>query len=166
MVKVKVNNGAEYAIELDNSGGKVNGTDFSWDVLEIQNGKFHIIKNSKSYMAEVVKANIEEKTFTIKVNGNNYNLQIKDKYDELLKNLGLDNLNTKKVNEVKAPMPGLVLDVRVNVGDVVKKGDAILVLEAMKMENILKSPADGTINKINVKKGVAVEKNQVLINFA
>jgi biotin carboxyl carrier protein len=78
----------------------------------------------------------------------------------------LDNLNSKKVNEVKAPMPGLVLEIRVNVGDAVKKGDAILVLEAMKMENILKSPTDGTVSKINVKKGIAVEKNQVLINFA
>jgi biotin carboxyl carrier protein len=83
----------------------------------------------------------------------------------LLKSLGFDDLNAKKVNEIKAPMPGLVLDVRVSEGDTVKKGDAILVLEAMKMENIIKSPTDGIIKKINVKKGVAVEKNQVLINF-
>jgi biotin carboxyl carrier protein len=47
----------------------------------------------------------------------------------------------------------------------VKKGDALLVLEAMKMENILKSPADGKVKKISVKKGMAVEKNQVLIEF-
>ena len=166
MLKVKINNKKEYAIELEGTSGTIDGKKFSWDTLQIKDGKFHIIKDAKSYNAEVVKANSEEKTFVINVNGNNYNLQVKDKYDELLKNLGLDNLNSKKVNEIKAPMPGLVLDIRVAAGDAVKKGDAILVLEAMKMENIIKSPTEGTVSKINVKKGVAVEKNQVLINFA
>ncbi|HSH65835.1 MAG TPA: acetyl-CoA carboxylase biotin carboxyl carrier protein subunit, partial [Bacteroidia bacterium] len=75
------------------------------------------------------------------------------------------NLNTNKINEIKAPMPGLVLDIRVNEGDSIQKGDAVIVLEAMKMENIIKSPVDGTIKKINVKKGLAVEKNQVLVQF-
>lgn len=166
MLRVKVNNNEERTIELDGATGNIDGNNFSWDVLEIKKGKFNIIKDAKSYNAEVVKANVEEKTFVINVNGNNYNIKVRDKYDELLKNLGLDNLNAKKVNDIKAPMPGLVLDVRVNVGDEVKKGDAILVLEAMKMENVIKSPTDGMVSKINVKKGMAVEKNQVLINFA
>ncbi len=77
----------------------------------------------------------------------------------------MDNLNANKINEIKAPMPGLVLDIRVAEGDAVKKGDTILVLEAMKMENSIKSPTDGLVKKISVKKGLAVEKNQVLINF-
>ena len=114
---------------------------------------------------EVIKADSIEKSFLVSVNGNKYQLQVKDKFDELLKSLGFDELNSKKVNELKAPMPGLVLDIRVAEGGQVKKGDAVLVLEAMKMENIIKSPTDGVIKKINVKKGVAVEKNQVLINF-
>ncbi len=167
MLKAKINNKTEHSIELNDAvSGLIDGKPFVWDVLEVKAGSFNIIKNNKSYNAEVIKANVEEKFFTINVNGNNYQIQVKDKYDELLKNLGLDNLNTKKVNEIKAPMPGLVLDVRVEVGNTVKKGDPILVLEAMKMENIIKSPTDGIVSKINVKKGVAVEKNQVLINFA
>lgn len=167
MLKVKVNNKKEYGIELnDASSGVVDGTPFTWDMLEVKSGSFHIIKNNISYNVEVVKANVEEKTFTINVNGNNYQIQVKDKYDELLKNLGLDNLNLKKVNEIKAPMPGMVLDIRVEVGNVVKKGDPILVLEAMKMENIIKSPTDGVVSKISAKKGAAVEKNQLLVNFS
>jgi biotin carboxyl carrier protein len=59
----------------------------------------------------------------------------------------------------------LVLDIRVKVGDVVKKGDPLVVLEAMKMENILKSVADVTIKKIAIDKGHAVEKNQLLLLF-
>jgi len=166
MLKVKVNNKNEHAVSFEDSmHGTIDGNPFSWDIIEVKSGSFHIIKDNKSYTVEVVKSNPSEKSFTVKVNGNNYQLSVKDKFDELLKSLGFDDLNAKKVNEIKAPMPGLVLEVRVTEGDPVKKGDPILVLEAMKMENIIKSPTDGIVKKINVKKGVAVEKNQVLINF-
>ncbi|MBA3970539.1 MAG: biotin/lipoyl-binding protein [Bacteroidetes bacterium] len=166
MLKVKVNNQQEHSIVLDNpSSGTINGKAFEWDVIEVKNGSFHVIKDNRSFNVEVIKADATEKSFLVSVNGNKYQLSVKDKFDELLKSLGFDNLNASKVNEIKAPMPGLVLDIRVAEGDQVKKGDPILVLEAMKMENIIKSPTDGTIKKINVKKGVAVEKNQVLINF-
>ncbi len=166
MFKAKVSEKKDFAIAFENNhSGTIDSKTFSWDKIEIKEGTFHIIKNNKSFTATVVKADFNEKTFIINVNGNNYTVQLKDKFDELLKSLGMDNLAANKVNEIKAPMPGLVLDVRVNEGDTVKKGDAILVLEAMKMENIIKSPTDGVIKKINVKKGVAVEKNQVLINF-
>ena len=167
MLKVKVNNKEEHAVEFKNATeGTINNEPFNWDIIKEKNGSFHILKNNKSYNVELVKSNIEEKAFTIKVNGTNYDLTVKDKFDELLKSLGLDNLNTSKVNEIKAPMPGLVLDVVVSAGSEVKKGDPVIVLEAMKMENIIKSPTDGTISKIGVKKGEAVEKNQVLVNFA
>lgn len=77
----------------------------------------------------------------------------------------MDNLNSNKVLEMKAPMPGMVLKVLVNAGDEVKKGDNLLILEAMKMENILKSTTDGTVSKVLVKQGDKVEKNQILIQF-
>ncbi len=166
MLKVKVNNKTEHQVVFDNvTGGSIDGTEFSWDIAEVKNGSFHVIKDAKSYTVEVIKADHTEKSFLVSVNGNKYQLQVKDKYDELLKSLGLDNMNASKVNEIKAPMPGLVLDLRVSEGDKVQKGDPVLVLEAMKMENIIKSPADGIIKKINVKKGIAVEKNQVLVYF-
>lgn len=166
MLKVKVNNKEEHSIELENaSTGTIDGKAFAWDVIEVKNGSFHVIKDNRSYNVEVIKVDAVEKSFLVSVNGNKYQLNVKDKFDELLKSLGFDDLNVKKVNEIKAPMPGLVLDIRVSEGDSVKKGDAILVLEAMKMENIIKSPTDGIIKKINIKKGIAVEKNQVLINF-
>lgn len=167
MLKVKVNNNNEHNIVFeDATKGTIDGKPFAWDIIEVKNGSFHVIKDLRSYTVEVIKADPAEKSFLVSVNGNKYQLNVKDKFDELLKSLGFDDLNAKKVNEIKAPMPGLVLDVRVSVGDAVKKGDPIIVLEAMKMENIIKSPTDGIVSKINVKKGVAVEKNQVLINFS
>jgi biotin carboxyl carrier protein len=77
----------------------------------------------------------------------------------------MNNLNSQAAKEIKAPMPGLIFDIKVKEGDEVKKGDAVLILEAMKMENILKSPGDGTVKSIKIKKGQSVEKNQVLIQF-
>jgi biotin carboxyl carrier protein len=166
MLNVKVNNKQAHRIVLkDHTGGTINEKPFTWDMTDKENRIFYIIKDHKSYTVEVLKTDADEKNFILRVNGNKYQVDVKDKFDELLKSLGFDNLNANKVNEIKAPMPGLVLDIRVNEGDSIKKGDPVLVLEAMKMENIIKSPVDGIIKKINVKKGLAVEKNQVLVQF-
>ena len=62
-------------------------------------------------------------------------------------------------------MPGLILDLKVKPGDEVKKGDIVLILEAMKMENIIKSPGDGLVKSVKVKLKDSVEKNQILIQF-
>lgn len=168
MLKVKVNERKEHNIEFtENSGNKglIDNKPFEFDAIQIKEGSFHVIKDNQSYNIEITKTDFEQKIFSVKVNGNKYNLSVKDKYDELLKSLGLDSLTANKINNIKAPMPGLVLNLLVEEGSVVKKGDSILVLEAMKMENNIKSPTDGVVKKINVKKGIAVEKNQVLISF-
>ena len=160
-MKAKVNNKYDFVIE-DNSLFSVGAI----DSIEIKDGIFHIIKENKSYNAEVLKANKEKKTFVIRVNGNKYTVQIKDKYDSLLKELGIEGGSSAMVKEMKAPMPGLVVDVRVQEGSEVKKGDALVVLQAMKMENIIKSPTEGNIRKVHIKKGDAIEKNQLMISFA
>ena len=166
MLNVKVNNKNTHQIVLnDELSGTIDGKEFTWDVIAKENRIFYIIKDHKSYTAELLKADFAEKSLVVRINGNKYQLDVKDKFDALLKSLGFDNLSANKVNEIKAPMPGLVLDIRINEGDTLKKGDPVLVLEAMKMENIIKSPVDGVIKKINVKKGQAVEKNQVLVQF-
>ena len=165
MYKIKVDNRFDFNFEKINHVWQLEGQDVFFDVLEIQHGFFHVLKNNKSYTVEIVNHQPADKTFQLKVNQTLYTLQVKDKYDELLHRLGLDKAMISKVSNIKAPMPGLVLNVLITEGQEVKKGDALLVLEAMKMENILKSPTDGQIKKIGVKKGQAVEKGQVLIEF-
>ena len=139
--------------------------DFCWDCVKIKNGAFHVIFNGKSLVADVVSRNDLEKTFVIKINNINYTILLKDKYDELLESLGMDRLNNKKDLEIKAPMPGRVLDVLFNDGDKVVEGDSLLVLEAMKMENVIKSPLGGIVKRVAVTTNQVVEKNEVLIEF-
>jgi len=152
-------------VEMDFSKKTVSGKPFEADIIEFKKGKFHIIRNHRSFTAEVVEFNAAEKTFTIKVNNHEYHLIVKDKYDELLHEMGFDAMQLKKGGDIKAPMPGLVLSVNVSTGQQIKTGDAIVILEAMKMENILKAQADGTVKKILVTKGDKVEKNQVMVSL-
>ena len=170
MYKVKSLSGKQIEFEIElkaaaQSTGTINGKPFSWDIAAEKPGRFQVLKNNKSYIVEVVNYDTAEKKCSISVNGNMYSFELKDKFDELLKNLGMDKLAGSAIKELKAPMPGLVLDVLVKAGDAVKKGDAVLVLEAMKMENNIKAAGDAVIKKIAVQKGNAVEKNQVLIVF-
>lgn len=146
-------------------GFSFENNDFDWNCVEVKDGQFHILLKGQSLVADVVEANTAEKTFVIRINNNNYSVQLKDQYDELLQSLGMDMLNNQKESEIKAPMPGRVLDIMLSAGDTVTKGDGVLVLEAMKMENVIKSPTDGVIKKIAVVKEQAVEKNEVLIEF-
>jgi len=165
--KVISENKKEYKVNLDKNtlSGTLNDELFSWNIIKIKANLFHAIKNGKSYNLEVLKLNREEKTVFVKVNGLKFKMQLQDKYDELLHMLGMDNLLTTKVSDIKAPMPGLVLSLIAKVGETVQKGDVLLILEAMKMENVIKSPTDGVIKSIIIKTGDAVEKNQLLLNF-
>lgn len=143
----------------------MNGEPFNWDLVQVDANRYHIIKDNKSYSAELVEADYKAKTFTLKINGNLHILSVKDRFDLLLDQMGMSNVNASKLNEIKAPMPGLILDIKVQPGDTVQKGDPILILEAMKMENILKSPGDGVVKAIKVNVKDNVEKGQVLLEF-
>ncbi|WP_316735409.1 biotin/lipoyl-containing protein [Pedobacter aquatilis] len=165
MYKVKVNDNFHFELEESSNDFYLNGSKLNVDLSVISNNATNIIYNDKSFNTEVVAINKAEKTCVVRVNGNNYSIKVEDQFDQLLKQLGLDNMASAKIAEVKAPMPGLVLDVVVEEGSEVKKGDNLLILEAMKMENIIKSPTDGVVKKISVNKSDKVEKNQVLLLF-
>ena len=161
MIQATVNGKAARTID----GGKIDGVEFDWDLLALDNNSFHIIKDNQSYRATVVNINHEEKTMLINVNGNDYEIGIKDKYDLLLQQMGISSKSSAQINNFKAPMPGLIREVMATVGAEVNKGDILLILEAMKMENALKSPRDGKVKKINISTGNAVEKGQILLEF-
>ncbi len=166
MYHVKVNQQNTYDVNVEANAITLNNEQKDISFAALSENKYHVLMNNKSYNVEVISINTELKTASLKVNNRVYECEIKDQFDDLLKSLGLDNLNTKKINDIKAPMPGLVLKVLIDEGQEFKKGDNLLVLEAMKMENILKAPADGKVKSVKIKPGDKVEKNEILLLLA
>ncbi len=166
MLKIKVNDKFNFEVAKEQDVSFVNGHAINADIVRINDRTFHILHKGRSYNAELIQINREEKSCSVKVGTNIYSMQMTDQFDELLHQLGMDNLKAAKVSEVKAPMPGLVIRILVAEGDEVEKGGNLFVLEAMKMENIIKAPADVKIRSIKVKSGDKVEKNQVVMIFA
>ena len=166
MIHITANN--QFTFELNGSKNDltITGNESNIQFEKIADNHFSILIGTKSYNAELIHLDSASKTACIKVNGNKYDIVLKDQYDDLLKSLGIDAGAEKKINDIKAPMPGLVLKVLVKDGDVIKKGDNLLVLEAMKMENSIKAPADATIKAVKITAGDKVEKNQVMILLA
>jgi acetyl/propionyl-CoA carboxylase alpha subunit len=166
---LQINTGFDQLWEVDYrdaSSVSLNGQPLAWDVADLGGGRYHILHEGRSYNAEVISADYAAKTFALKINGQRLDLQARDRFDLLLERLGMSNAASAKVNELKAPMPGLIVDVRVQPGQAVQKGDPLLVLEAMKMENILKAPADGVVGSIKVNLRDNVQKGQVLVQFS
>lgn len=158
-------NGKTFEIAPGDESWIVDGNALNWDVSSLGAGHFHILYKGKGYNAELVKTDADTKTVELKINGRKYSVQLKDKFDLLLEKMGMNNTGAGKLNVLKAPMPGLIIDLRVETGQTVKAGDPLLVLEAMKMENVIKAQGEGTVKQLKIKKGDSVEKNQVLIEF-
>ena len=144
---------------------QVNGKPIAGDLQWISDRKIHLISENRSMEAELVSIDKTTKSIQIKLGNKISKVNLKDRFDLLLEQMGMDNMASQTLKEIKAPMPGLILDLKVKPGDEVKKGEAVLILEAMKMENILKSPGDGVVKAVKVSLNQSVEKNQVLIQF-
>ncbi|MES2780491.1 MAG: biotin/lipoyl-containing protein [Bacteroidota bacterium] len=163
MITLKVNNGSAFSIDFNKQEVILNGQPVASDWAVIAPNKYHVLFNHQSYTLELVSKDETGKQLVLMVNGQKHTVAIEDQYDALLKQLGMDKMVANKVNEVKAPMPGLVLRILVKEGQAVKKGDALLVLEAMKMENVIKATGEGVVKKITVQPKLAVDKNQVML---
>ena len=155
--KVKVNDSLSFDINKDSIS--------KLDAVPTEVNHLHILHQSRPYKAEIVSADFNQKQYTVKVNNNTYTVAIANDLDQLIKDLGFEVGLAKQVNAIKAPMPGLILEINVVVGQAVKENDPLLILEAMKMENSFLSPRDGVIKSIAASTGDAVDKGQLLIEF-
>jgi biotin carboxyl carrier protein len=156
----------EIIFNREKSEGNINQTPFNWDVKHQGNGVYQVVYKQKTYTLILESGDAETGIYKIQLNGKPLEISTFDRIQLLLKSMGMDTAMGKKINEIKAPMPGLVLRIPINEGDSVSKGEGLLVLEAMKMENSIKAPGDVVVSKIHVKPGQAVEKNQLLVSFA
>jgi biotin carboxyl carrier protein len=154
-----------YSVEKNGCETRVNEQTITWDLKWIGDRKIHLIQGSRSLEAELLAVDLEAKTLQIRLGHKTTTILLKDRFDLLLEKMGMNAAGSGSLKEIKAPMPGLILDLKVAPGDVVKKGDVVLILEAMKMENSIKSPGDGMVKEVKVSLKQSVEKNQVLIQF-
>lgn len=157
MYKIKVN--ASHVFDVSQESME------SLDAIETTANQYHIIQDNKTIKASIITSEFNKKMYSVKVNNNVYMVDINDTLDQQIEALGFEIGASKIVNDIKAPMPGLILEISVNEGQKVKENEALLILEAMKMENVINSPRDGIIKSISVKQGETVDKNSLLIEF-
>ncbi|WP_027065270.1 biotin/lipoyl-containing protein [Maribacter sp. Hel_I_7] len=137
----------------------------SLDSIMVNENTLHVLDKNSAFDVEIIHSNFLNKTISLSINGNIYDVKLEDKYDQQIKKMGLLAVTTQKLNQVKAPMPGLIVDVLVEVGQEVIEGTPLLVLSAMKMENVILAQGEGKIKSIEVKKDDAVEKGQLIIEM-
>ncbi len=156
----------QFEITVNNSIYNLSAKDLSdLDLIKIHENKYNSILNNLSKNITIAESNFNKKNYKIEIEGEIFEVFIKTPLDLQINKLGFENKNAKKITNIKAPMPGLVLEILVKNGDFVKQGETLVVLEAMKMENSLKIQADAIIGNVLIKKGQAVEKGQILIEL-
>ena len=144
---------------------EVNDTRIEADLVSLSADGYHLLMEGRSYRVFVESVDPVEKIISLVVNGSRVVIRARGRYEALLASLGMSAQLDAKAKDLKAPMPGLVLEVPVKVGQEVSEGESLIILEAMKMENVIKATAQGRVKEIKVKTSDSVEKNQVLITF-
>lgn len=158
-------NGKSYDIELVSKEGnyvqvKIDGEVIDLDVVMSETGFCSIIHNGKSYNSECVNT---EGKYIITANFRRYEVELQNPRKKYLRTgKGADD---DVQDSIKAPMPGKVVEVFVKAGDLVKRGDPLLVIEAMKMQSTYTASQDATVKSVEVGQGDAVLGNQLLISF-
>jgi len=135
------------------------------DIIKNQSG-YHVLENNESFNVDHLSIGENPKNISVIINGTTYEFEIKDSHDLLVDRMGLADVGEKKITDIKSPMPGLILEIAVKEGDSFTAGDTLLILEAMKMENVIKAEANGVVKAILKNTSDAVEKGEIIIELA
>jgi biotin carboxyl carrier protein len=141
---------------------KLNGTPKDVRLVRLSEKFYQFIYDNHVYRVEATKT---DDGFALRLNGEMVNVELKDELQQMLDKMSGGAKKKVASGDLKAPMPGLVVKLEVRVGDTVKKGQGLLILEAMKMQNEIKSPVDGVVKEIRVAERQAVEKNFLLMKL-
>lgn len=167
MSKVTVNGKQSWSMTIKDGEIMIDGVKTGSRVEALSQGRLLVRPDggSKQHQVELIHLDRETNEITVSVGGTKYTVSVKSDLDLLLEKMGMGPGSSAVQSKVKAPMPGLVIDVLVSVGQEVVKDEPLLILEAMKMENVIKAPRDGAIKSVGVEKGNAIEKNTLLVEF-
>jgi biotin carboxyl carrier protein len=132
-------------------------------IFDDENGFTYILFKRKKYLAEIVEKS--QNKYTVLINGVSYTFTIETPISYKRKKYLEKNKSSSKTELVGAPMPGKIVDVLVEAGAKVKEGEALLILEAMKMQNEIASPVAGVVKKVFIRQNDIVNKEDVLIEI-
>ena len=164
--KIQLSENQSFYIVVEDDGSyRLDGQPTELDAVRTGPDTWNVLHRNKSYNIRLVSFDKNGKALVLSINDEEIEVKVSTELDELLDQMGMSADTASKMVDVKAPMPGLVLDILVEEGSSVSEGDALIILEAMKMENIIKATGDGVVSKILVSNQDAVEKNQVLIEM-
>jgi acetyl/propionyl-CoA carboxylase alpha subunit len=140
---------------------------YSYNVVRSAHGEFSMLLNDVAFEIFILgfTQDTEDKFIQLGIKGVSYDVIVEDRRSLVRKEMLLARPHSSGVREIKAPMPGKVVRIEVKSGDDVGPGTGLLVLEAMKMENEIKSTVIGLVEKIHVGTGKAVEKGEVLVSI-
>lgn len=153
----------EYIVELqDDQHVIVDGVTYEINFVQVgAQPVYSLLVDGKSYDAHVYP---EETVWQVAFQGHTYSATVEDEREKRLRAAMGGAAGDQGEFHLKAPMPGLVVAVSVTVGQEVQKGDVLIILESMKMQNELKAPRDGTIARLRVEPGDRVEKKDTLLS--
>lgn len=162
-LQIDFNKDDTHQIEEKNFEVKINNEVQLFQIYQLSEFEFLLINNHQVFNISLLNSNGDETS--IKINNTFINYSSQNYLLAALKEFNLKSSQNQKTKEIISPMPGTIIEINVNVGDVVRKGQTLIILEAMKMENVIKSPCDAKITNIYPIVGQTVEKNQVILSF-
>jgi biotin carboxyl carrier protein len=154
-------NDQKFVIEIEQEGQiTVDGRSYDVDFQHLSEGGIISLLLDRRSLEAIVEE--RDESWEVLIQGELYTVQVQDERAYRLAKARGATAEFSGEATIKSPMPGLIIAVPVQKGQAVKKGDKIIILESMKMENELRSPRDGIVTRINTQVGASVEKNQVL----
>lgn len=136
------------------------------DCIQINDNTYHLIEDGKTYIITVLNEDDAAKKISLRIDGEHKTVTLLNDLELLIERMGLNVAKSKKLRFLHAPMPGLVTSIKAKSGDQVEEGTPLLILEAMKMENVISAPHQAVLKEIKVVVGQAIEKGTALVEFA
>ncbi len=164
MRKVEID-GSEYNVSVKDNQFYLNDQRIDIDIKDINQNEYHIIVEDQSISAKILDLDQKNNLLKLKIGDHTFECSVKDVRDQFRHFIQMANPSEAQTKAVISPMPGLIQKILVKEGDEIKKNTPLIILNAMKMENVIKASEDGKIERIDVKEEQQVEKGKVLIQF-